>query len=104
MFAHERSLVQKYEGKPFALLGVNTFDSPKELRELQRKERLNWRSWCDGPGGPIVKQWQVEGLPTLYLIDHKGIIRWESVGVPNQKKLEARIEQLVAEASGRKKS
>ena len=27
MFAHERSLVQKYEGKPFVLLGVNADDT-----------------------------------------------------------------------------
>ncbi len=102
MFAHERSLVQKHEGKPFVLLGVNSDPSREELQRTQEENHLNWRSWWDGAGGPIVLQWKVEGLPTLYLIDHKGMIRWESIGVPDLKRMDDLIDQLVqeAEASG----
>jgi thiol-disulfide isomerase/thioredoxin len=98
MFAHERSLVQKYEGKPFALLGVNTDNTREQLLHEQQANQLNWRSWLDAPNGAISTQWKVEGLPTLFLIDHKGLIRWESVGVPNLKEMDALIEQLVQEA------
>jgi hypothetical protein len=99
MFAHERSLVQKHEGKPFVLLGVNTDETREELLRMQDKEHLNWRSWWDGSGGPIARQWKVEGLPTLYLIDHKGMIRWESEGVPNLKRMDELIDRLIQEAS-----
>jgi len=97
MFAHERSLVQKYEGQPFALLGVNCDDSREKLQKAQKKYNLNWRSWWDG-NGRISTQWKVDGLPTLFLIDHKGMIRWDSQGVPDLKRMDALIEQLVQEA------
>jgi hypothetical protein len=97
MFPHERSLVEKYQGRPFALLGVNLDVDPAILLRVQEKERLNWRSWFDGQGGPIAREWGVTALPTLYLIDHKGIIRYESEGVPPTDELEKKIEALVKE-------
>lgn len=97
MFAHERSLVRKYEGRPFALLGVDEDESRETLLEAEKKHKLNWRSWWDD-GNSIARKWKVEGFPTLFLIDHKGEIRWKNVSVPDTQKLDELIEQLVAEA------
>ena len=33
MYDHERSLVKKYSGRPFVLLGVNTDEQPDFARE-----------------------------------------------------------------------
>lgn len=98
MYAHERSLVKKFQDRPFVLLGVNTDESPDVLRAAQEKDHLNWRSWWDGPGGPIAQKWKVPGLPTLFLIDAKGQVRWEHAGVPDLNQLDVLIEQLVQEA------
>jgi hypothetical protein len=98
MFAHERSLVQKYQDRPFALLGVNVDETREKLQKTQKENQLNWRSWWDGEGGSISQQWKVEGLPTLFLLDHKGNIRWKSEGVPRTKQMDDLIEKLVKEA------
>ncbi|MBM3833822.1 MAG: TlpA family protein disulfide reductase [Verrucomicrobia bacterium] len=76
MYPHERSLVKKLEGKPFVLLGVNS-DPKARFRAVMKKENITWRSWWDGgnTSGPIASAWGIRGWPTLYLIDHKGIIR-----------------------------
>lgn len=100
MFAHERSLVQKLQGRPFALLGVDEDNDRETLQAVQKKHELNWRSWWDG-GNAIQSQWipREGGLPTLFLIDHKGVIRWHLEGAPNDfKPLERQIERLVREA------
>jgi hypothetical protein len=97
MFPHERSLVQRYEQRPFALLGVNVDSSLAVLRKSEEKDRLNWRSWWDKDGS-ISDKWNLEGLPTVILIDHRGVIRFESKGAPNAKDLDRRIERLVLEA------
>ncbi len=99
MFAHERSLVRKYQNRPFALLGVNEDVTLQSLQHTQKEEELNWRSWWDD-GGAIANRWNVDGMPTLFLIDHKGVIRWHTEGAPDSKELEKRIEQLVKEAEG----
>jgi hypothetical protein len=98
MFGHERSLVERYREEPFVLLGVNTDVSREVLQRTQEEQRLNWRSWWDGPGGPLVARWGVVGLPAVYLLDHRGVIRFESLGAPDFEKLEKQIEGLVREA------
>jgi hypothetical protein len=76
MYPHERSLVKNLEGRPFALLGVNS-DGKAELKKAMEREGITWRSWWDGgsANGPIARQWNVTGWPTIYVIDHKGVIR-----------------------------
>jgi peroxiredoxin len=95
--------VKNLEDKPFALIGVNTnrYDS-KKLKEVMDKEKLNWRSFADhgGKGGkrPISTQFNLVGTPTLYLLDHKGVIRYKWLGGPGEKKMDEAIDKLVKEA------
>ena len=80
MYPHERSLVKRLEGKPFALLGINS-DPKDSLRQAMKKENITWRSWWDGgkTGGPIAKAWNIKGWPTTYVLDPKGVIRYKNV-------------------------
>ena len=91
--------MQRYEGKPFVLLGVNGGESREGLGEVEEHAGLTWRSWWDGPDGPIARRWGVEVFPTLYLLDHRGVIRFESRGVPDLDALDRLIDVLVREAS-----
>ena len=76
MYPHERSLVTKYEGRPFAIIGVNSDDDKATLMERMTAEKITWRSFWDGgsTNGPIATRWNVHGWPTVYLIDHEGRI------------------------------
>jgi hypothetical protein len=103
MYPHERSLVKKMEGKPFVLIGVNSDSDKKALQNVLEKENITWRSFWNGgsTGGPIAAAWNVQGWPTLYLIDHKGIIKKKWLGGPRAEVLDEEIEKLVqAAASG----
>ena len=45
------------------------------------------------------------GTPTLYVIDHKGVIRHKWVGGPGEKAIDAALDKLIKEAEvGGKKS
>jgi len=103
MYPHERSLVKKFAGKPFTILGVNSDSGREALKKVLEKENITWRSFYDGGGteGPIAKQWNVSGWPTLYLIDHKGVIRDKSVGSKEMDKL---MDKLVEEAEAASKT
>jgi len=108
MWPHERSLVKSMESRPFALLGVNTNRyPPAKLKEVMDKEKLNWRSFVDastddeGGLGAISGKWNLQGTPTLYLIDHKGVIRYRWLGSPGERAIDIAIESLLKEAEGK---
>jgi len=100
MYPHERSLVEKQADKPFVILGVNSDQDRDGIKETVKKEEITWRSFWNGgsTGGPISTAWKVQGWPTLYLIDDKGVIRHKWVGAHEGDKLDAAIEKLVAAA------
>jgi peroxiredoxin len=98
MYPHERSLVEKLKDKPFALIGVNSDTDKTKLKERMEKEKITWRSFWNGPegtGGPISKKWNVHGWPTIYVLDHKGVIRYKNV---RDEKMEKAVEELLKEA------
>jgi peroxiredoxin len=96
MYPHERSLVKRLDGKPFALLGVNSDQNKDELKKVMEKEGITWRSWFDGgsTGGPIATKWNVHGWPTVYVIDAKGVIRYRDV---REKELDEAVDTLLRE-------
>jgi hypothetical protein len=101
MYPHERSLVKKLDGKPFALVGVNSDPDLEKLKKVLEDEKITWRSFWNGKQGtrgPISTDWNVQGWPTLYILDHKGIIRHKYLGSPGDEVLDKAIEKLVTEA------
>jgi hypothetical protein len=81
LYEHERSLVQRFQGKPFALLGVNCDNDREVAQEVVRRQGLNWRSWSD-PGcgeGPICTSWKPGHWPALFVLDHRGTIRYRNL-------------------------
>jgi peroxiredoxin len=81
MYAEERALVKRLEGKPFALVGVAVDADKDQLKKVVEDEHITWRSFWDGPEGvygPISTKWNA-GWPTTYVIDAKGTIRFKNV-------------------------
>jgi hypothetical protein len=101
MYPHERSLVKRLDGKPFALVGINSDANLTALKPILEKERITWRSFWNGPKGtqgPISEEWNVRGWPTLFVIDHRGVIRHKYLGSPKADVLDTVIDDLVREA------
>jgi hypothetical protein len=97
MYPHERSLVERYKDKPFALVGVNSDEDKEQLKKRIAEEKITWRSFWNGPqgtDGPIAKAWNVRGWPTIYVLDAKGVIRFKHA---RGKDLDEAIDQLLKE-------
>jgi hypothetical protein len=87
------------------LIGVNIAGhDAKRLKAVMDKEKLTWRSFAD-PGnigeGAIAAKWNVAGTPTIYLIDHNGVIRYKWVGSPSEKVIDGALDQLIRAAEPR---
>ena len=94
MYPHERRLLQQYAGQPLVLLGVNCEGLARQ-QSVEASKAVTWRSWADGPQGPIAQQWNVTGYPTLYLIDSRGRIR--SKGYLRGEVLDAAVQTAIEE-------
>ncbi|MCA8961278.1 MAG: hypothetical protein KDC38_12225 [Planctomycetes bacterium] len=90
--------MKKMQGRPFALVGVNSDADLEKLRSVVKEKELTWRSFWNGPegtGGPISALWNVRGWPTIYIIDHEGVIRDKNKRGDD---LDAVLEELVSKA------
>ena len=100
MYPHERSLVKRLSGKPFALLGVNSDRDREKVKEVIKEKGLTWRSFWNGgsPRGPISTAWNVQGWPTIYVLDAKGVVRFRDV---RGESMDKAVDLLLAEMEGK---
>jgi thiol-disulfide isomerase/thioredoxin len=94
---HEKALVERFKGRPFALLGINSDSDRAKLRATMEKEGIDWRSWWDGGkiGGPIAARWDVKVWPTIVVLDEKGVIRYKHVRHTAHEELADAVDSLL---------
>ena len=101
MVPHERSLVKRLESKPFALIGVNLDSKRAEQKKSEEDNKITWRSFFDTRDGPIAKEWNIRFLPTIYVLDHKGVIRFKGV---RDAEMDKAVDELLKEGEAKKGS
>jgi thiol-disulfide isomerase/thioredoxin len=94
---HEKEIIQQFKDRPFVVFGVSADESREDLRDVEKEERVNWRSLWDN-GGSIAETWNVHSWPTLFLVDHEGMVRYRFKGATPETKqnLGPAIEALLA--------
>lgn len=97
MIPHQRATAAKYSGKPFVLVSASEDPDKKTLEAFLQKESMPWVHWWDA-GFTAQKAYRVWATPTLYLIDHEGVIRFRAIGEHDEKALDKLIGELVAAA------
>lgn len=63
------------------------------LRDFAQEQNMEWIVACD-PGGEINNQYGVQYIPTLFIIDADGYIRYKHVGLTGESKLRSEISLL----------
>jgi hypothetical protein len=96
--------VKRLADQPFALLGVNSDKDLEKLQGVLKEENITWRSFWNGEkgtSGPISTAWNVRSWPTIYVLDHNGVIRYKNVrGEKMDAAVDTLLKELKAEASG----
>ena len=98
MMPREQLLVKRLQSQPFALLGINIDPDRGRPRALDAKLGNNWRSWWD-PEQKIASRFDVEYLPTIYILDHRGRVRFAQPGYIDAGVLDRTIDDLVRQAT-----
>ena len=94
MIPHERELVERHRGKPFALLSVNSDENPDDARKIIAAQGMTWPIWNDRGTGSISKAWGVTTYPAVFVIDANGVLRYRDV---RGELLDNAIDTLLAE-------
>lgn len=79
MIPHERELVKRLKGKPFALIGLSADDDRQTVTDFIAQEPMPWTHWWTGPEGEALQTLRVQFFPTLYVLDAKGVIRFKDL-------------------------
>lgn len=72
---HEKEIVERFKGRPFVLIGVNGDSTLAEANKAVAQNTIPWRSFWNRQDDYISKAWNIEGWPTIYVIDHEGVIQ-----------------------------
>jgi len=98
MLPHEREMVQRLSGKPFTLLGINSDQSRDALKKVLKDENITWPNIYGGTPreNKIARQWNVTGWPTIYILDHEGVIRHKGL---RDEEMERAVHELLEKAA-----
>ncbi|MCA8975109.1 MAG: hypothetical protein KDC98_10325 [Planctomycetes bacterium] len=94
--------MEKWKDRPFVLLGVNSDgtnqpDGLKKYKKQAEEMGVTWRSFQNESTDPQISDvWKVQGWPTLYYIDHNGIIKHKNVR--GAEEMEKALEEMIAAA------
>jgi thiol-disulfide isomerase/thioredoxin len=99
MIPHSRELVKKLKDRPFALVSIS-FDAKKEtLTDFMKKNEMPWTHWWNGRTGMVGSTLKIKYFPTIYVIDHNGVIRYKDV---RGKDMDKAVDTLLKEMDARK--
>lgn len=91
-----RTLYKKYHDKGFEIVSISLDESREKYESFLEKEPLPWKHVFSGEGwkNDLVALYEVEGVPFLFLVDKKGIMRYFDV---RGEELAKAVELLVKE-------
>jgi len=76
-----QAIHEKYAARGLELVGVSvdTESADDAIRAFARDFRMTYAIWRD-PGERVSAQFHIVGVPTTFLIDREGVLRWRKTG------------------------
>jgi len=90
------SLLDKYPAEKFTIITINLDAETEAMNRFLGKVPANFDIYHD-PGGQIAEKFELEGMPTSYLIDSNGKVVKKHIGFYTKKvdQYEREIEELL---------
>ena len=89
-------LHQKYKDLGVTILGINIDADPSLSKKLLKESNVTFPILYD-PDNQVSKQYQIESMPSTFLVDKKGLFRYRHNGylAGYEKKYDEQIKQLL---------
>jgi hypothetical protein len=96
-----QSLVERYQDRPFTLLGINTDNrQSRSFHDLATKHGVRWRCASTYSTNALIGDWAIRRSPSTLLIDKDGIIRARDLPWARMLELAETLVLEAEEASG----
>ena len=90
------ALHNDYEDRGFAVLGVIINSHPQEVGQVISRYNVSYPSVTANE--MLARYWQVESIPTTYILDRDGVVRYRYIGARNRSTFERDILRLLEES------
>ncbi|UCH82680.1 MAG: redoxin domain-containing protein, partial [Candidatus Latescibacterota bacterium] len=86
----------KFHEKGFEIIGISLDSDKNALERYIATNKMSWPQYFDGRGwqNTVAQKYRVRSIPTTYLIDRKGVIRYRSL---RGRELEDAVTKLINE-------
>jgi len=88
------SLVRKYGDKGVIACSVDVGESRNEVASFAQQQRVSYPLLLD-PSSSAAKQYGVTGIPTTYILDRSGVVRFKILGEITVEGLEKVLRSLL---------
>lgn len=96
---HLISLQDRIKKDGALVVGVATDSQQETVASFAKEKKINYTVALDPNGAKVAKAYEVKGIPAMFIIDKKGVVRYTFSGFPSnpaeQKKEIAEIEKAV---------
>jgi peroxiredoxin len=83
-----------YKTKGVQFLGISN-DDATALKKFIKDKKINYPILLDGSIDTIMSKWEINALPTTFIISHKGEILFHNVGLMTKDQLIGAIEKYL---------
>ncbi len=99
-FPFMNDLDREFRGKGLQVLGISVDQKPDDAKKFLGKHPADFTVALDS-GGQCPRSFEVQGMPSSYLIDRNGIVRYVHLGFRqgDAETIRSKIETLLAEKS-----
>lgn len=96
---HLKEYYREHKAEGFEVIGISLDSDQKALEEYLAREKLEWKiafsgdAWFD----KTAKYYKVNLIPSYWLIDRKGVLRYFGIPLRDKETMKKAIETLIAE-------
>ena len=82
MLPHLKATYQELKPRGFEILGISYDDDKQKLESFLKREQVSWPQFFDEKGreNKFAQEFSVQALPTMWLVDKKGVLRYLTAG------------------------
>jgi peroxiredoxin len=84
---------QAHRERGFEVVAINVQESPAEVQPFMAELGLSFPALLD-PDGAITRRYLARALPSTYLIDRSGVVRFNRLGAVTREMLEEQLTQI----------